>query len=91
MSNHHTGHILFKDFFKRIQFKRIDLIKRFVDNGQIKMRIHINIAMAWKMFGTCQHTIVLKSFHILNAEAGYFKFIFSKTSIIDNRIIGIVV
>ena len=47
--------------------------------------------MTREMFGTCHHTHILHAFHILYAKPGNFVFIFSKTPVIYNRIVWIVI
>ena len=55
------------------------------------MRIHIYITMTGKMFGAGHDARILHSFHICNTKSGNFVFVFSKRTVTDNRIIGIII
>ena len=55
------------------------------------MRIYCYITMSRKMFGAGHHTIILHTFHVLYAKRGHFVFIFSKTTVVNYRVIGIII
>ena len=55
------------------------------------MRINSHITMPRKMFGTCHYANILHSFHILNSIQGHFIFVFTKTTVVNYRVIGIVI
>ena len=91
MPNHGAANTRIKYFLKRVELQIIQLLLWFADHGHGQMRIHINIAMSWKMFGWTHDAFIPHAQHVLNAHGCYLVLVLSKRTVVDDGVVGIVV
>src|SRR6056297_1022214 len=91
MSDHNSRNARSNEFPKWIQLNTVKPSSIMRNNGQIQMGVYIRIAVPGKVLGASGDFCSMQTFHVSYSVLTHVFGTFAKRSVIDNRIVCIVV